>query len=71
MALSDTIYTVPMAAAFLGLSERRVRQFCQSRRIGERVGNRWLIPREQLVRFKKQPRETGKRLECSRKPVSQ
>ena len=62
MALSDSVFTVPMAAAYLEVSERRVRQFCKDNRLGERVGKRWLIPKSDLVAFKKIPRETGKRL---------
>ena len=48
------------AAVELGVTSIRVRQFCQEGRIGQKVGGRWVIPRDELEQFVKIPRETGR-----------
>jgi excisionase family DNA binding protein len=44
--------TVQDAAAELGISEQRVRQLCAAGRLGRKVGNFWIITREELDAFK-------------------
>jgi excisionase family DNA binding protein len=47
------------AAQRLQLSEIRVRQFCAERRIGQKVGKRWVISAAELDQFAKIPRFGG------------
>lgn len=54
------LYSPAEAAEFLGLSEVRVRQFCMSRRLGQKVGRQWVIPADELHQFAKIPRKEGK-----------
>ena len=56
----DRLYSVSQAARLLRLSERRVAQFCQAQRLGQRVGGRYIITGEELARFAKQPRKPGR-----------
>jgi excisionase family DNA binding protein len=54
------LLTVKETAEELGLSQRRVHQFCKEGRIGTRYGWQWLITREELEEFKKIPRKEGR-----------
>jgi excisionase family DNA binding protein len=54
------IMTVEEVARELGLSARRVRQFCNEGRIGTRRGWQWLITRDELESFKRQYRPCGR-----------
>jgi excisionase family DNA binding protein len=47
------LLTVKQTAKELGLSPRRVREFCEDGRLGTRYGWQWLISREELEAFKK------------------
>jgi excisionase family DNA binding protein len=53
------LLTIKQVAEELGLSENRVREFCQEGRLGEKVGHQWIITRAELEDFKKIPRERG------------
>ena len=53
-------YSTSKAAQFLGLSETRVRQFCQEKRIGRKIGNSYVITQDELLEFAKNERPTGK-----------
>jgi excisionase family DNA binding protein len=59
MSKASNYLTVSQAADYLGLTPVRVRQFCQQGRIGEKVGNFWLIPRGELRRFSRKSRTPG------------
>jgi excisionase family DNA binding protein len=48
------------AAKLLNVSQVRVRQFCQEGRIGQRVGNRYLILRDEIVDFLRKDRPKGR-----------
>jgi hypothetical protein len=48
------------AAEEIGLSPERIRQFCRGGRLGQRVGGRWVILQEELNRFRKIPRPSGR-----------
>jgi len=54
-------YPTDKAAEILEVSVERVEQFCREGRLGQKVGNRWLIHPEDLKRFAKIPRPTGRR----------
>jgi excisionase family DNA binding protein len=54
------LLNVTQAAELLGLSAERVGQFCREGRIGQKVGERWVIPRDELEQFRKIPRQTGR-----------
>ncbi len=58
--------TVDEAAKELGLTPQRVRQFCREERLGQRVGQQWVITREELEEFKKKPRLPGVRISPGR-----
>ena len=53
------LLTVKQVAKELGLSENRVREFCQEGRLGEKVGHQWIITRAELEEFKQIPRKRG------------
>ena len=44
------------AARRLGISERRIRFFCEHKRFGIRVGGRWVITEAELRTFKRHPK---------------
>ena len=46
------------AATRLGISEQRVRQFCEEGRLGTKFAGRWVIPETALRTFK--PNPTGR-----------
>ena len=54
------LLTVKEAAKELGVSGRRVLQFCKSGRLGKQYGWQWLITREELEAFKNLPRPQGR-----------
>ena len=47
------------AAIVVGVSTRRIHQFCKEGRLGQRVGGVYVIPRKDAVKFAKKPRPTG------------
>lgn len=53
------LLSVKEVAGELGVSENRVREYCQEGRLGEKVGRQWVITREELEAFKKIPRKRG------------
>jgi len=55
-----SLVSVNEAAEALGVSPGRVRQFCREGRLGQQVGDRWVIPRDELEQFRKIPRDHGR-----------
>jgi hypothetical protein len=53
-------FDVYQAAKFLSLSHQRVRQFCGEGRLGTKVGQQWVITREELEAFSKTDRPSGR-----------
>ncbi len=51
--------TTTQAAARLGLSESRVRQFCQVGWMGRKIGRNWAITETELAAFKRINRPAG------------
>lgn len=43
--------TVKEVAKRLGISEKRVREYCNQGRLGEKVGRQWIITEEEYRRF--------------------
>jgi excisionase family DNA binding protein len=54
------LVSVNEAAEFLGVTPERVRDFCREGRIGQRVGERYVISRDELRVFAKIPRKVGR-----------
>ena len=59
-ATMSDLMSIDEAAKFLGVSAIRVNQFCNDGRLGEKVGNTWIIRRSELVEFSKKPRNPGR-----------
>ena len=55
-----SLVSVIEAADFLGITTERVRQFCREGRLGQQVGDRWVIPEDELKQFAKIPRPNGR-----------
>ena len=55
------------AAEILGVSPVRVRQFCLSGRLGQKVGSQYVISRDELDQFRKIPRNPGRPTDDLRK----
>ncbi len=49
------------AAARLGVSEQRVRQFCEEGRLGRKFAGRWMITGAELRAFKLRPKGRPKK----------
>ena len=65
MSVANTnLLTTAEAAAELGVTAVRVRQLCQEGRLGEEFGDRWVITREEIERFKQIPRINGRPKSC-------
>jgi excisionase family DNA binding protein len=47
------------AAELLGVSERRVRKFCEEGRLGQRIGRIWAIAEVQVAQFAQIERLSG------------
>jgi excisionase family DNA binding protein len=61
MDMALDFVTIPQAAVALGVSDSRVRVFVEENRIGyEKIGDRYLIPKAEIERFKSIPRQTGR-----------
>lgn len=60
MIMLDNLMTVKEAAQVLGVTPIRVRQFCTEGRLGRRFGNRWAITKDEVRKFKKRDRPTGR-----------
>lgn len=43
--------TVSQVAERLGISEKRVREYCRQGRLGEKVGRQWIITEDDFERF--------------------
>jgi len=54
------LLTVNDAAEVLGVSPERVGQICRQGRLGQKVGERWVIPRDELEQFRRIPRKRGR-----------
>lgn len=54
------LLTCEDAAVQLGISPDRVRQFCREGRLGQRLGDRWVIPVDEVKQFSQIPRKTGR-----------
>jgi excisionase family DNA binding protein len=52
--------TVEEAADIVGVSPVRVRQFCQDGRLGQKLGNHWLISKAEAVEFAEKERPNGR-----------
>jgi hypothetical protein len=60
MASTAKLLSPQQAAARLGLSLRRIHQFCKSGRLGQPVGGVYVIPEDDLRKFAKKPRNPGR-----------
>jgi hypothetical protein len=56
----EKLLTPAEAARELGVTEIRVRQFCQEERIGFKFNGRWVIPFSDLNQFKRIERKSGR-----------
>lgn len=57
---SNRYLSTSEAAKLIGLSEIRVRQFCQSGRLGEKICGRYAISYKELQAFQAQERVNGR-----------
>jgi len=64
---SHQLLTVTQAAAKLGVTPVRVRQFCQQGRLGFKPGGFWLITETELRRFARKKRCRGVSLQKNEK----
>lgn len=60
MASSLVLHTCAEAAVLIGVSPIRVRKFCQEGRLGQKIGDQWLITDEEIRLFKQIPRKRGR-----------
>lgn len=58
--METKLLTTAEAAAYLEISEIRVRQLANDGRIGQKIGRDWLFPLEQLEEFAREPRAPGR-----------
>jgi excisionase family DNA binding protein len=50
--MTDTEYlTTAQSAAYLGISERGVRDLCERGRLGRRIGRNWAIPIDEVRQY--------------------
>jgi excisionase family DNA binding protein len=50
--MTDTEYlTTSQSAAYLGISERGVRDLCERGRLGRRIGRNWAIPIDEVRQY--------------------
>ena len=54
------LLSVVQAAKRLNLSERRVQKLCQDKRLGQLVGDIYVISEDDVKRFAKLPRKAGR-----------
>lgn len=54
------LLSVVEAAKQLGLSPRRIQKFCEEKRIGQKVGDVYVIPEDELRKFARQERQPGR-----------
>ena len=54
------LLTTAEVAEILGVSMRRVREFCVKEKIGQKIGTQLLITRAELERFKARQRRPGR-----------
>ena len=52
---TDKLLRPSQASKIIGVSTRRVVQFCSEGRIGFRIGNQFFIPEDQAKKFKRNP----------------
>lgn len=60
MASLDMLSTSEAAEA-LDLTEGLIARYCREGRLGQKVGNRWVIFRQELEQFEKIPRKPGRK----------
>lgn len=56
-------YSCPEASELLGLDADTVRRYCNCdppRLVAEKIGRDWLIPKEEIDRYKKERRDPGR-----------
>ena len=58
--MSSNLLDIPQAAQRLGVSESLVRRYCREKRLGQKLGSRWIIALDQLERFEQQERKVGR-----------
>ncbi len=52
--------SAPQAAARIGISEQRIRKLCAEHRLGRKVGNRWIIGQEELLKLARELRKDSR-----------
>jgi len=57
--------TTSEAAEILGVTERRIRDFCKAARLGRKIGRNWAISESQLAKFAAVERRVGQSLKSS------
>jgi hypothetical protein len=57
---NEQVVSTRAAALMLKVSEGRVRQFCQSGRLGQKFAGRFMISIQELQRFAEQNRKPGR-----------
>ncbi len=55
-----SLKTPEEAGRIIGVSSVRIRQFCRQGRIGQKVGERWVISLAELQKFDRIPRTLGR-----------
>lgn len=60
MSTLSEFVTTSEAAEILNISTVRVRQLCQEKRIGKKIGDRYIITKDELKQFAKIPRRRGR-----------
>lgn len=63
---TDSLLTPSEAAPIVGVSRRRIQKLCQDGRLGCYIGGRWLIPKQEAVKFAKIPRQSGRPVSSKR-----
>jgi len=58
--MGDELMDVAEAAEVLGVTSSRVRQICRTGSLGQMVGSRWLIRRDELDAYAKTRRPAGR-----------
>jgi hypothetical protein len=59
--VDHSLLTSKRAAFLLGISQRRVNQFCKEGRLGKKVGSTYIITWDELEKFANIPRMAGRK----------